>query len=183
MASSVESILAAALESGDEWKIKQAFETIYNEYSRLVAFAISKYISDVETVKDLTNDVFINFFNNAEEVHTNIKSFLCTVAKNTAINHAKKQSRMIYTDQEDAIPAVQSSSNNSAAYYSDIMNDLQAILSEKEVEIIQMHVVEGYQFDEIAKQLGITANNATVIYHRALKKFRSSSRGKKYEKR
>lgn len=183
MIGSVESLLNNALKSGEEWRIKEAFETIYNEYCRLVAFSISKYITDVETVKDLTNEVFLNFFNNANEIHSNIKSFLCTMGKNTAINHAKKQSRMVYTDQEDAIPSVESSSCQSAAYYTDIMNDLEAILSKKEVQIIQMHVVEGYPFDIIAEQLGITANNATVIYHRALKKFRSSSRGKKYEKR
>lgn len=37
-------------------------EEIYNRYVRLVAFVVSKYLSDEEDVKDLTNEVFVRFF-------------------------------------------------------------------------------------------------------------------------
>ena len=48
---------------GDEDRMnRKKWEEIYNRYVRLVAFVVSKYLSDEEDVKDLTNEVFVRFF-------------------------------------------------------------------------------------------------------------------------
>jgi DNA-directed RNA polymerase specialized sigma24 family protein len=94
-----EALLSKALQSGNRARIEAAFETIYNDQVKLVAFVVAKYIADPETVKDVTNDVFVSFFQNAASVSGSIKFYLCQSAKNAAINRAKKDQSVLYTDQ------------------------------------------------------------------------------------
>lgn len=44
---------------------RKKFGEIYDQYVRLVAFVVSKYLSDEEDIKDLTNEVFVRFFERA----------------------------------------------------------------------------------------------------------------------
>ena len=50
-----ERLLSSSIKSGNKDKIRYAFEKIYNDYVKLVAFYIGKYISNQETIKDLTD--------------------------------------------------------------------------------------------------------------------------------
>jgi RNA polymerase sigma-70 factor (ECF subfamily) len=176
-----EHLLNTALASKNEVKIKQAYEVIYNEYVKLVAFCVAKYVSDNDIIKEITNDVFVSFFNNSSKVDENLKRYLCQMAKNSAINYLNKEKRLVYIDNCDDIASEETCT--SAPFYSSLVNDLEEVLSKDEVEIILLHAVEGYSFKEIGQRKSISSNNANVIYFRALKRFRKSSKGITYAKR
>lgn len=159
-----EKCLKLALISKNHDKIAKEFETIYNQYSKLVSFCIGKFIDNNETIKDLTNDVFLSFFQNANNVKGSIKSYLCKCAKNKAIDYLK--SKKDYID----IDSINTLSINSASFYYNLFEDLKRILSKEEIAIIEYHIVYGYSFKEIGKILNISSSNANVIYFRALKK-------------
>lgn len=169
MALSNEALLAQALKSGSKSKIASAFEKIYLDYSKLVSFNIAKYIGDHETIKDLTHNAFLKFFNNAENVTGEIKSYLCAIARNITINYLNECKRFEPLDNPEQV--VDDASPNSALFYSDLINDLNRVLTPREVEIILLHV-DGYSFKEIGEKLGITANNANIIYFRGIKKYK-----------
>ena len=175
-----EHLLNTALASKNEIRIKQAYEAIYNEYAKLVSFFVAKYVDDNDAIKEITNDVFIAFFNHSSRVDENLKSYLCQMARNTTINYLKKEKHLVYIENCDDIASEETCT--SAPFYSSLVNDLNEILSKDEVEIILLHAVEGYSFKEIGQRKNISSNNANVIYFRAIKRFRKSSKGMAYGK-
>lgn len=172
-----EALLSKALQSGNRARIEAAFETIYNDQVKLVAFVVAKYIADPETVKDVTNDVFVSFFQNAASVSGSIKFYLCQSAKNAAINRAKKDQSVLYTDQSEEFPA--EGDERSSAFYRELVASLKKVLNEKELQIVLLHVIEGYPFKEIGAKFGMNENAANVAYFRALKKYRQSQKEEK----
>lgn len=87
MSKSEESILKEALSSQDLTKINKVYEEIYYSYVKLVAFCIGKYTSNVEDIKDLTNEVFLRFFKNADKVDNSIKYYLLNIARNITYDY------------------------------------------------------------------------------------------------
>ncbi len=59
-----ENKLKQALKSNSIEQIYSVFSEIYYFYYRLVYFTIMKYISIPNDIEDLTQDVFVDFFNN-----------------------------------------------------------------------------------------------------------------------
>ncbi len=177
----IETSLFKALNSNDEREIKSTFELIYNSYYKLVYFCISKYIDENETIKDLVNDSFVDFFENAHKVKSSIKYYLLTIAKNKAITYLKRYKNIIYLE-DTLILNNPSYSLKSNVAYTDLVDDLKAILSEKEVEIIIHHAVEGMTFKELEELYNIKAKTINKIYERAIKKFKNSERSRYHEK-
>ena len=93
-------LLYKAIKSNNEQKILEACDLIYQKYQKLIYFIISKYITNIYDIEDLTQTVFINFFNNLEKIDLtkNIKYYLVTSAKNISLNFIKKQNKIEYDD-------------------------------------------------------------------------------------
>lgn len=172
MLASYEKLLHSSLDSGDEEKIQSAFEVIYQDFSKLVAFSISKYIDDRETIRDLVNEVFVRFFENAHKLNSSVKYYLLTIARNVAIDYLKESKRFEQIDFD--VPF--DSKIEYVLGYQDLVNDLRSILSEREVAIIISHSVDGYSFKEIGERFNITEKNASTVYNRAIKKFKAETK-------
>ena len=48
--------------------IDEAFQYLYNKYSKLVLFLILNMVNDKRDAEELTNDVFIKIFNNRKNL-------------------------------------------------------------------------------------------------------------------
>jgi RNA polymerase sigma factor (sigma-70 family) len=171
-----EALLSDALRSGEREKIEKAFTTIYCAYAKLVSFCVAKYVEDPESVKDITNDVFLSFFQNAAKVKGSVKYYLLQSARNAAINFARKAARTTLIEKEEEIPA--EGSFQSASFYQELVEDLHRHLTPQESEILLLHVVEGYSFKEIAQKIHLKPTSANVIYFRAIRKYRKSQKEK-----
>ena len=68
----LEQKLSIALKSNNEDSINSIFEEIYSSYWKLVYFIIMQYINNKLDVEELTQDVFISFFNNLD--NNNVKN-------------------------------------------------------------------------------------------------------------
>ena len=157
-----------AIRSGDRKKIDSAFEMVYSAYAKLVAFVVGEYITDRETIKEVVNDVFVSLFNHAESVNGNLKYYLTVSAKNAAINRSKRE-------RSFNLPLEYADSSCEFEPRSQIIGELKKALSIDEVEIILLHVVEGYTFKEIAKKLCKNQNTVITTYNRAIKKFKKEA--------
>ena len=173
-------LLYKAIKSNNEEKILEACDLIYQKYQKLIYFIISKYITNVFDIEDLTQTVFINFFNNLEKIDLtkNIKYYLVTSAKNLALNFIKKQNKI---DYDDVLIYQTKDQNNNNYLYCDLINDLQKHLNKEQINIIILHTIEGYTFKEIAKKYNKKTNTIITIYNRALRQYKS--RGDDYYER
>lgn len=172
MGKSNEELLFLAIKSKNKNKINETFEKIYNDYVKLVAFSVGKYVKDVDDIKDITNEVFIRFFKNIQNVKTSIKYYLLLTARNLSINYLKEKNK--YEVYENIDEVINENLNESYKGYQELVDDLKNVLSLREVEIIILHAVDGYTFKEIGAKLNLSYKNANKIYERALKKFKAS---------
>ena len=76
----LENKLKHALKSNDINKIHGVFDEIYTMYGRLVYFKISQYVDNKLHVEELTQEVFVSFYNNIMNSEIiNIKYYLVIV--------------------------------------------------------------------------------------------------------
>lgn len=165
----LESKLKKAIDSNDEKTIHNIFSEIYLYYGKLIYFIISKSIENKEDVEDLTQDCFVNFFNNINKTSiNNIKYYLVKTANNLVINHLRKQNKEVVLNE--LITYKEEKIYNDE--YDSIINKMKKYLNEFEINIILKHVVYGLKFKEIANEYNMSINTVFAIYNRAIKKIR-----------
>lgn len=142
------------------------FEKIYDEYRPVVAFIAATYLEDKTLVDDVIQEVFLNLFKNFNNVK-NIKSYLSVTTKNTAISFDKQNKRTIIVDTFDSLAYEEMKNDNDLDF---LLTELQEILSNREIDIIICHLIDGLSFKEIAKSLKIKEPTVKTTYYRALKK-------------
>lgn len=167
-----------ALSLGDIDKIKNIFEKIFIEYKGLVTFIISRYIDSKENIDDLLFDVFLEFFNNANKVKTNIKGYLSTIAKNKTINFINKQKRIVNLEINE-LDYINYQSYEFTPRFNLLIDELQNHISKNELAIILDHLIEGLTFKEIGLKYNLNENNVKAKYFRALKKCNKEMKGEK----
>ena len=79
---------------------KSAIEKVYLEYKNLMYFVIASYISNQDDADDVLSDSFLKAIEHKNDIKgpTKLKSFLCAIAKNEALNFLKKNSKEIPSD-------------------------------------------------------------------------------------
>lgn len=149
---------------------RKKFGEIYDQYVRLVAFVVAKYLSDEEDIKDLTNEVFVRFFERAAvETIGNVRSYLTASAKNAAINESRK--RRIHCDFDEN--ACSSGEDALSSFrYREFVSGLRRFLKDEEIDILIDHDVYGYSFREIGESMKKKTDTVKTTYRRAVKKLR-----------
>ncbi|MCM1130380.1 MAG: sigma-70 family RNA polymerase sigma factor [Roseburia sp.] len=168
--------LISKIQFGNEEQIHKVFNEIYVTYGKIVFFVISKYVHQLQDVEDLTNDVFLSFFNQIQQIDlkNNIKSYLTASAKNKVLNFISKRHNQIEASESIfLIP----DKNNKNSYYL-LLKEMEECLSKEEIEIILNHSVEGMRFKSIATELKKPTNSIITTYHRAIKKFKKYKDGR-----
>jgi len=166
---SLEKKLQKAIESKNIHKIENVFEEIYYEYGKLVGFIISKYVIKKEDIEELVDDVFINFSKIIYKTSIdNIKYYLVTQAKNTSINFIQKKANKLDLIYDETLLYEQEETNSK---YYELISEMKLVLNDIEINIILLHVVYNYTFDEIAIKLSKPLSSIASTYRRAIKKF------------
>ncbi len=143
------------------------FEDIYNEYYKLSFYIISKYINNYNDICDLVNDCFLNVFKHINSIKKNIKYYIVVTSKNNALQFIKKQNNIILDN--DYIYKHQDEMNDYYDYNS-IHKLLKKILTDEEIEIIELHLLYNEKFKMIAKKKKLKEQTIKSIYYRAIKK-------------
>ena len=166
--------LKNAINSKDKIRINEAFNEFYNEYFKLIYYIISQYIDNQYDIEDLTQDVFVNFFNNIMKIdlNKNVKYYLITMAKNTSINFLKSKNKKIIFENDFILSIVDEESKIDKVLYENIIESLSNVLSDVEVKIIILHILEGKKFKDIADDVNMSINTVLTTYYRAINKFK-----------
>ena len=84
---------------------QNAIEKVYLEYKNLMYFVIANYVSNQDDCDDVLSDAFLKAIEHKSEITSpdKLKSFLCSIAKNEAINFSKKNNASFVSDAIDEL--------------------------------------------------------------------------------
>lgn len=169
--------LFKAIKSNKREVVDKTFNYIYSKYKPLLVFIAAKYIKESEDIKDIVQETFIDFFQNAKNIHSNIKSYLSTACKHNAFNFLKKNKRIKFVDINELDLILDSKDEQiqvsiSNEKYCELIEEMNKYLSKLELDIVLLRLIDNYKFDEIAYKLKENINTIKTKYYRALKKIK-----------
>lgn len=164
-----------ALKSNDISEINSVFEYLYLKYKPYVAFVSANYLTNTCDIDDVIQEVFMEFFNNANKVKSSIKSYLAILAKNRSIDLYRKNKKIVIVEESvldinnppDNIDLIKERHKS----LDDLINDLKLCLTEVEVKIILLHLLEFETFKDIGVIVSMNEKTVKSCYYRALKKY------------
>ena len=152
---------------------EEATVTVYKSYRSLLYFIISTYVNQKEDCDDVYQNVFMKILSKRDEVKdpSSLHSYLCEVAKNEAIDYAKKLSREQSNDTlEETVEAKQSTQLDYFLPYD---------LSKEEKKIIGYRLTFGLSWQEVGELVGIPVATAKYRYVQAIKKIKGVYKNEK----
>ena len=149
------------------------FEKIYRTYFNDVFLYIRRLSNDEYIAEEITSETFFKAMRAIDTFHseTDIRVWLCQIAKNCYFSRLKKQQRVVdidsfeLTDDKDSI-------EDQILNQSDVMRIhlLLHTLTEPYKEVFMLRVFGELSFKQIAEIFQKTDNWACVTYHRARNK-------------
>lgn len=174
--------LIRSLKQGDQ----KAFERVFRSYfSKLCAFAYS-YTKQLESAEDLVKDVFVNLWNNRENltIKSSLSGYLFRSVRNSCINYLERDKYHKNLHSEEIkqldIKIIEPLSENYPVANIFVKELEIQIYSEIEKlpdsckQIFKLSRFEGLSHKTIAKKLNISENTVKVQIYRALKKVKEA---------
>jgi len=124
-----------------------ALEEIYLVTKRAVYVSVFAILREAGDTEDVMQDTYLQIAQNVKKYRPKGKplAWICTIAKNLALNALKKRKRLVPLDNlsEQPAPITEESSG--------IMELAAKVLSEKELEAVLLKTCNGFSHKEIAE--------------------------------
>lgn len=174
-----ETSLVELAKAGDQ----QAFAELYNRYFDPVYDFVARMTRNRDEAADIAQDTFLKAMNalGGLQKGASFKSWIFTIARNTALNRLEKASRtrpLTFEDNEgdevsfDVVDTDRFSDPEEAAQAGAIASlvwEAAAGLDPKQFSLLDLHLRQGLDSGEIADVLGVTKNNGYVMLNRLKK--------------
>ena len=168
--------LVELAKSGDQ----AAFAELYERYFDRVYDFLARMVHDSSEAADLTQDAFIKAMNSLNTLTkgTSFKSWLFTIARNTALNRLERASRTQPLEgtndageeqSYDVVDPDRFGNPEEAAEASSlaaVVWEAAAALDPKYRSVLMLNLREGLDSAEIADVMGVTKNHAYVLVNR-----------------
>ena len=154
----------------------EAFNELYNLINNNVySFALS-ILKNNEDALDVTQEVFITIYHNAFKYQNQNKpmAWILTITKNIAYNKIRSNKKTINVEEIEFITKPNHDDKILIEYLLNNLND-------DERNIIILHAMNGFKFNEIAKILDLKLTTTLSKYHRAIKKLKELAKEGKNE--
>lgn len=159
---------------------QDAFAVLYERYFDRIYDFLARMLRNRAEAEDVAQDTFIRAINSIDRLESGhkFKSWLFTIARNTALNRIEREKRnrpLVFADDDgedvelDLIDADRFGSPHEAAQAqatAALVWEAAAGLSPKQYSLLDMHLRQGLDAAEIADVLGVTANNGYVMLNR-----------------
>ena len=156
-----------------------SFEEVYNSYYTPLYRYIATRIKNKSDAEDMTQVVFMKVWQSLprwNEDHSSPLSFFFTVARNTLIDHFRKNAHAeIVSDEVVEIFGERQSDTeeeSAARERAEVIRDAVSHLSSEQQEIIRLFYVNDMTYSEIAEITGKREDAIRQIHSRAIKKLR-----------
>jgi len=159
--------LALSASRGD----RESFATLYERYFRGVYDLSVRMVRDADTALDVVQNTFLSAWQNLQKrtVSGNVKAWLYTIARNTAIDELRRSKRLHTTtfseserrsslpfDRIDTSRVSDPQSGLQDQYLADLVWTSAAALAPKNYSLLDMHLRRDLAPDEIATSLGVS---------------------------
>lgn len=156
-----------------------SFDELFRLHAGEMRRFVSSYVNDDEVARDIVHDVFINIWEHRENLDSSysLKSYLFTLSKNHALNYLKHL-RMIAMNEQELAEALLEAGDELEQQERRIarLEIKLAELPEKQRIVVEMCVVEGKSYQEVADNMGISLNTVKTHLARAMKFLRDELR-------
>ncbi|MCB1208781.1 MAG: sigma-70 family RNA polymerase sigma factor [Verrucomicrobiales bacterium] len=154
-----------------------AFTEILQRYERpLVRYAFS-FTADLEDARDVVQDVFIKLHHHLaglDEDH--IAPWLFTVCKNRALDHHRKNSRIISMDTEtleleassEPGPSEEMETRETAATLRQLIGEL----PDRQREAVRLKFIAGLDYKQISEAMKTSMGNVGYLIHHGVESLR-----------
>ena len=151
---------------------KQAFETLYFRYYKLLFHYLVSRIQDSETTREIIQDIFKRLWQNRRKIDTkkSIKAYLFRIANNLAIdNYRKQQIQNSYFERLEDFSDVKSNEN---LEFKTQFNIAMKNLPENCRTVFTLHFVKKYTYIEIAEMCSVSKRTVEKRMKLAIKLLR-----------
>ena len=159
------------LKNGDE----SAYELLFKEYYRVLTIYANKYVKDLETAKEIVQDLFVHLYEKREhlDINSSLKSYLFRSTHNRCINYINAQkiraqhAEYVYKTadlKEDALEQEVNKTELEEALFNAINQ-----LPPKCKSIFKLNRFEGMTNSEIAERLKLSKRTVETQISKALK--------------
>ena len=137
---------------------EKAFDILYKETYKLARSVIYIYVQNANTVEDLLQETYTKASLKLKTSSiTNFSNWIYTIAKNTAIDYAKRK-KEICMEEPDLLPDKET---NPYLYYA--LDHLDKDCK----EVFLMKVLCGYSTKKVSETLNISIKTANNLYYKA----------------
>ena len=167
--------------AGDE----KSLEILYGRYLKPIYSFVYRYVGGGQDVEDVTQDAFVKVWRNLKKFDQNksFKTWIFSIAKNTAIDFLKKKKTIPFSEFENeygenmitetlADPSPLPHELLEKAGMAQILNSAMEKLSPKYRMVLFLRYNDHFNFREIAESLGEPLHTITSRHRRALIKLK-----------
>lgn len=154
----------------------RVYEIVFKKYYPQLVVFVMRHIGDQDVAKDIVQDIFFKLFESSQSLPDDfqLKSWFYKVARNAAVDylrHLQVIDRHKFLMSEAMLCTSEIDEEVDEEVYKKV-NIAIASLPEQCRLIIQMNVVDGKKYLEIADELGISINTIRTQISRGYKKLR-----------
>ena len=129
---------------------EETFSYIYEKYKPLLMFIASRYLKSETDIEDIVHNTFVEFFNNLDNIHTTIKSYLSVCCKTNALDYLRAKGKVTYVETEKLSYLVDETTtyDDSNDKYKELIKDMKLYLTKEDITnyeylvITNRHVIE-----------------------------------------
>jgi RNA polymerase sigma-70 factor (family 1) len=152
-----------------------AYEMLFKEYYKVLTIFANKYIKDIETSKELVQELFVHLYERREtlDINSSLKSYLFRSVHNRCINFINAQKiRDKYAEHVNYTNNIAQNSLEEEVNLSELENALYKAIAElppKCQAIFKLNRFEGLSNVEIADKLTLSKRTVETQISKALK--------------
>lgn len=149
----------------------KAQRELFETYARYMLAVCYRYVNDYDTAHDLMQDGFIKVFKNLESYRNEcpLKNWISKVMVNNCLMHLRKEKKMLKAELEEAEQLADDSTYFADHLEMDIILNSISKLPETLKMVLNMFAIDGYSYEEIAKQLELEETSVRSYVFRARK--------------
>jgi RNA polymerase sigma-70 factor (family 1) len=152
-----------------------AYELLFKEYYKVLTIFANKYIKDLETSKEIVQELFVHLYERKDslEINSSLKSYLFRSVHNRCINYINAQKiREKYAEHLNNTREIVQNSLDEEVNVSELENALYKAIGElppKCQTIFKLNRFEGLSNIEIANKLTLSKRTVETQISKALK--------------
>lgn len=164
---------------------EQALGVLIGSYLKPIYNFVARYVGDGIEAEDLTQEIFVKMWRNLHKFNQakSFKTWLYTIARNTALDYFKRNKTVLLSAFEDengenvllnrlADPSANLGEMFEQRELADYLRSAVARLTPKYQKVVNLHINEQLSFIEIARYLHESIDTVKSRYRRALLRLR-----------